>query len=41
VAPLAVAADAIYVNTTGMTIADVVDRVMGIVRDKARAPRAG
>lgn len=37
VAPLAVAPDAIYVDTTGMTIADVVQRVMGIVRGKAGA----
>jgi cytidylate kinase len=37
VAPLAVATDAIYIDTTGMAIGDVVERVMGIVREKAGA----
>jgi len=36
VAPLAVAPDAIYIDTTEMTIEGVVERVMGIVRDKAK-----
>ena len=41
VAPLAVASDAIYVDTTGMTISDVVERVMGIVKDKVEERSAG
>ena len=40
VAPLAIAPDAIYIDTTGMTIQDVVARVMGIVREKAKARSA-
>jgi cytidylate kinase len=40
VAPLAIATDAIYIDTTGMTIEDVVARVMGIVREKVQAKSA-
>lgn len=36
VAPLARAADAVYIDTTGMPIDTVVDRVLGIVRGKMR-----
>ena len=35
VSPLTMAADAIHVDTTGMPIQDVVERVLGIVRSKA------
>jgi CMP/dCMP kinase len=34
VAPLTMAADAVYIDTTGMEIERVVERVMGIVRGK-------
>ena len=34
VAPLAMANDATYIDTTGMPIEDVVERVMGMVREK-------
>ena len=34
VAPLAVAADATYIDTTGMPLEQVVDKVMGIVRER-------
>src|SRR5262245_49112699 len=36
VAPLAIASDAIYIDTTSMTLADVVEHVMGIVREKVK-----
>lgn len=35
VAPLSLAADAVYIDTTGMPIQDVVDRVMGLIRKKS------
>jgi cytidylate kinase len=41
VAPLAVAPDAIYIDTTGMTVEDVVQRVMGIVREKVKERSPG
>ncbi len=34
IAPLALAPDATYIDTTGMAIEQVVEKVMGIVRDK-------
>jgi cytidylate kinase len=34
VSPLTLAADAVHIDTTHMPIADVVDRVMGLVRQK-------
>ncbi len=37
VAPLIRAADAIYIDTTGLPIADVVEQVLELVRDKAAA----
>ena len=37
VAPLAQAADATYIDTTGMTVEDVVAQVLALVRDKAGA----
>jgi cytidylate kinase len=38
VAPLTLAEDAIYIDTTGVAIDDVVDRVMRIVEDRRRSP---
>jgi CMP/dCMP kinase len=37
VAPLAQAADAVYIDTTGVPVDDVVARVLALVRDKAGA----
>lgn len=37
VAPLARAADATYIDTTGMSVADVVEKVMGLVKEKLKA----
>jgi cytidylate kinase len=34
VAPLAMAADAVYVDTTALSVDEVVERVMGLVREK-------
>lgn len=36
VAPLAQAADAVYIDTTGMPVEEVVARVLALVRDKTR-----
>jgi CMP/dCMP kinase len=36
VAPLTVAEDATYIDTTSMPVADVIERVLGIVREKLR-----
>jgi cytidylate kinase len=36
VAPLSMAPDAIYVDTTGMAIGEVVEKVMALVKDKLR-----
>jgi cytidylate kinase len=41
VAPLAIAPDAIYIDTTGMSIEDTVERVMGIVREKVKERSPG
>jgi cytidylate kinase len=35
--PLAIAADAVHIDTTHMAIEDVVDRVLALVRDRERA----
>jgi cytidylate kinase len=40
VSPLTLAPDAVHIDTTGMPIQDVVDRVLGLVRAKASECRA-
>jgi cytidylate kinase len=37
VAPLAQAADAVYIDTTGVAVEDVVARVLALVHEKAGA----
>ena len=37
ISPLMKAADAVYIDTTGMPVEDVVAQVVGLVRDKAGA----
>lgn len=41
VAPLAQAADAVYVDTTGLAVDEVVAQVLALVRDRAGAPGPG
>jgi cytidylate kinase len=41
VAPLMIAPDAIYIDTTGMTIDQVVEEVIGMVREKLQSARPG
>jgi cytidylate kinase len=38
VAPLTMASDAVYIDTTGMHIDEVVERVMGMVQEKLTRP---
>ena len=38
--PLAVAADAVVIDTTGLPISDVIDRVIALVNDECRMPNA-
>ena len=41
VAPLAQAADAVYIDTTGVPVDDVVARVLALVHDRGGAPVSG